>query len=452
MTAALNPLHAQRSAALRPAAANPDQPRTELGRATRIGMLGSLAMMAVFLAWAHFTPISGAVVTPGQAVVPGKPRVVQSLDGGEVQHILVANGDHVQAGQVVLRLDPTLIKAKRDMALNRLAAALTLRDRLQSEQTGQAQPVFAAPALPFAAPDTAQAEAGQRQIFAARAAQREGRRAQLAERIAQFNNQIDGMKAQIAAREEQLTLVEKELATTEQLFAKGMVRESQKLELQSNRAGLMGEIAGDKAERARLENAIRDAGLEVDQADRAFLEQVSTDLRTTGTEVEELVLEIITLNDQLSRVDIKAPATGIVHELQVTTEGGVVAPGAVLLQIVPQTGVTEFELRLGAQDIERVHVGQGAQLVFPSLDPRTTPRLEAQVASISPAAIADPQTGQSFYRLTLSVTPAELHRLKGVEILPGMPVEAFLKTGDRSVLSYLLAPMSHQVMRAFREE
>lgn len=445
MTAALAPFKA-------PAVPQPGQPRTELGRTTRIGLFASLAMMAVFLAWAHFTPISGAVVTPGQAVVPGKPRVVQSLDGGEVMHILVANGDHVQAGQVVLQLDPTLIKAKRDMALNRLAAALTLRDRLQSEQAGLAQPAFVAAALPFAAPDTTQAEAGQRQIFAARAAQRDGRRAQLAERTAQLKNQIDGVDAQIVAKTEQLALVEKELATTEQLFAKGMVREAQKLDLQSSRAGLMGEIAGDKAERARLQNAIRDAELEVDQADRAFLEQVSTDLRTTGTEVEELVLEIITLNDQLSRVDIKAPATGIVHELQITTEGGVVAPGAVMMQIVPQTGAVEFELRLGAQDIERVHVGQGAQLVFPSLDARTTPRLDAQVASISPAAIADPQTGQSFYRLTLSVTPEELHRLGKVEILPGMPVEAFLKTGDRSVLSYLLAPMTHQLMRAFREE
>jgi HlyD family secretion protein len=430
----------------------PDQPRTNLGAATRIGMLGSIAMMGVFLAWAHFTPISGAVVTPGQAVVPGKPRVVQSLDGGEVLHIRVANGDRVQAGQVLLQLDPTLIKAKRDMAMNRLAAALALRARLEAEQTGLATPAFAAPDLPFAAPDMAQAEAGQRQIFAARDALREGRHAQLAERVAQLKNQIDGADAQIAAKAEQLTLVEKELATTEQLFAKGMVREAQKLDLQSSRAGLMGEIAGDKAERARLENAIRDAGLEVDQADRAFLEQVATDLRTTMTEAEELVLEIITLNDQLSRVDIKAPADGIVHEMQVTTEGGVVAPGAVMMQIVPQTGVTEFELRLSAQDIDRVHVAQGAQLVFPSLDPRTTPRLEAKVATISPAAITDPQTGQSFYRLTLSVTPEELHRLKGVEILPGMPVEAFLQTGDRSVLSYLLAPMSHQLMRAFREE
>lgn len=428
------------------------QPRTHLGAATRIGMLASLAMMAVFLLWAHLTPISGAVVTPGQAVVPGKPRVVQSLDGGEVQRILVANGDHVQAGQVLLQLDPTVIRVKRDMAMNRLAAALALSARLQAEQAGLAQPAFLPPALPFSAPGMAQAESGQSQIFAARAAQREGRRTQLAERTAQLNNQIEGMDAQIAARQEQLRLVEKELATTEQLFAKGMVRESQKLELQSNRAGLMGEIASDKAERARLQNSIRDAQLEVDQADRAFLEQVSTDLRTTGTEVEELVLEIITLNDQLSRVDIRAPATGIVHELQITTEGGVVAPGAVMMQIVPQTGVVEFELRLAAQDIDRVHVGQGAQLVFPSLDPRTTPRLDAQVASISPAAIADPQTGQSFYRLTLSVTPAEMHRLNQVDILPGMPVEAFLKTGDRSVLSYLLAPMSHQVMRAFREE
>ena len=142
---------------------------------------------------------------------------------------------------------------------------------------------------------------------------------------------------------------------------------------------------------------MRDAQLEADQAEHSFLEQVATDLRAASADVDELTLEIITLSDQLSRVDIRAPAAGIVHELAVTTEGGVVAPGAVMMQVVPQTGTLEFELHLPAREIDRVHVGQGAQLVFPSLDPRTTPRIEAHVATVSPAAIADPQTGQSFY-------------------------------------------------------
>lgn len=428
------------------------RPKTDPGRATRLGMLGSVAMLGLFLAWAQLTPIDGAVITPGQAMVPGKPRVVQSLDGGMVDHILVANGDRVQAGQVLLQLDPTLIKVKLDVAMSKLAAALALRARLEAEQAGLAAPVFAAPALPFAAPDTAAAEAGQRQIFAARAEIRAGRRAQLAEQEGQIANQIKGVEAQMAARREQLTLIERELGNVQSLYDKGMVRESQLMDLQRSKAGLLGEIAGDEADRARLENTVANARIEADQADRGFLEKVSTDLRDTQTQIEELVLEIATLDDQLSRVDIRAPAAGMVHELQVTTVGGVVAPGATILQIVPQDAGLEFELNLPAKDLERVHVGQNAQLVIPTLDPRTTPRLAAKVATVSPAAIVDPQTRQSFYRVTLSVTPAELARLGAIEVLPGMPVDAYLQTGERTALSYLLAPMTHQLMRAFREE
>jgi HlyD family type I secretion membrane fusion protein len=398
-------------------------PRTDLGVMGRITLLVTCVFFATVLIWASLTQISGAVITPGQAGVPGKPSVVQHLDGGIVETILVANGDRVVGGQLLMKLDPTLIRLNRDVAMGRLGAALALRS-----------------ALPFEAPEMALARAGQISIFTARAAARQGRGEQLAERIAQINNQIDGSNAQIRAYQEQLALIERELGNVSTLFDKGMVRESQLLSLMRDRAAIMGYIAGDEAERARLKNSIRDAQLEVTQAENAFLEQVSTDLRATVAEVEEQILQIATLNDQLSRIDIRAPSDGVVHEMQVTTEGGVVAPRAVIMQIVPQSKGVEFEMRLAAQDLDRAHTGQPAQLLFPTLDPRVAPRLQAEVALISPAAVTDEQTGQSFYRLTLSVSAQELARLGDVKILPGLPVEAYLQTGDRSVMSYLLAP------------
>lgn len=439
-------------------------PRTDTGPALRIGMIASLALPAVFLIWAQLTPISGAVISPGQAVVPGKPSLVQSLDGGSVARILVANGDKVAAGQVLMELDPTLVAVRLDVARGRLATALALRARLEAEQAGLAAPLPVVPALPRTLPgaaadapldiplDTGLAEAGQRQIFAARAALRQGRLDQLVEREGQIANQIAGLDAQIAAREEQLALVERELGNVAQLFEKGMVREAQMLDLQRSRAGLLGDIAESRSERARLGNAGRDAGIEAGQADRAFLEEVATELRTAVTEIEERTLEIVTLTDQRARLAIRAPVAGVVHELQVTTTGGVVAPGAVIVQIVPLSGRMEFEIRLPAGDLERVHVGQAADLVFSTLDPRTTPRLQGTVASVSPAAIPDPQTGQNFYRLALAVPPEELARLGPVAVLPGMPVDAYLRTGERSVLSYLMAPFTNQLMQAFREE
>ncbi|MCF8486654.1 MAG: HlyD family type I secretion periplasmic adaptor subunit [Rhodobacteraceae bacterium] len=418
----------------------------------RIGLICSVTMMAAMFAWAQFTLISGAVIAPGQVTVPGRPRVVQSLDGGVVEKIEIANGDTVVAGQVLLRLDPTLIKVKLDVATSRLAEALALRARLAAEQQNLQTPVFDKPKLPFAAPDTTEAELGQLQIFNARAELRRGRQDQLVEREAQIANQIVGIVAQTTAGEEQLGLLERELANVEALFAKKMVRKSELLDLQSRRAGLEAQIAGNRAEEARLTNATRDAQIETIQAERAFQEQVATELRATVTSIEELVLEIVTLSEQLNRVNIRAPSDGMVHELQITTEGGVVGPGEVILQIVPQSGGVEFETHLLAQDLERVHIGQRTELVFPSLDQRTTPRLTAEVTKVSPAAIVDPQTGQSFYRLTVTVTPTELARLGNVEVMPGMPVQAFLQTGDRSVLSYLLAPLSRQLSIAFREE
>ncbi len=428
------------------------RPKVDIGRTTRIGTVAGLAMMGSFLAWAQMTPIDGAVMTPGQAVVPGKPRVVQSLDGGLANRILVANGDRVEAGQILMQLDPTLIKVKLDVSMNRLAAALALRGRLESEQAQRGEPEFTIPALPFPAPDIRSAEAGQRQIFAARADILAGRREQLSEQEGQIVNQIAGVEARSDALKEQRDLIEKELANYQTLFDKGMVRESELLELKRNRASLLGQIASDRSESARLENSARDARISADQADRAFHEQVSTDLRATVTEIEEQVLQIVTLKDQLSRVDIRAPSSGMVHEMEVTTVGGVVAPGQTILQIVPQNEALQFELNLPAKDLERVHIGQEAQLMIPTLDPRTTPRLEATVATVSPAAIVDQQTKASYYRVTLNVPPSELHRLGAVEILPGMPIDAYLKTGERTALSYLLAPMTHQLMRAFREE
>lgn len=427
-------------------------PQTDIGRICRIGMLATLGLFGLALAWANLTPISGAVIASGQVVVPGKPRLVQNLDGGVVRKIEVANGDPVRSGQLLMELDPTLIQAKRDMAMGRLGAALALQDRLEAELSGAPHPGFSDPALPFAAPDMTEARAGQIRIFQARDAARKGRQDQLTERITQINNQIDRVTAQIIAFEAQLDLIEQELANVLSLHEKGLVRETQLLSLQRGQAQMIGDIAGNEAERARLANSIRDARLEVDQSEHAFLEQVSTDLRATMVDVEEMVLEILTLEDQLSRIDIRAPSDGIVHELAVTTEGGVVAPGATIMQIVPRDTGVEFEMKLAAQDLDRTHVGQSAQLVFPALDPRRAPRLAASVTRISPAAVLDEQTGQNFYRLVLDVPPDELRRLGDIDIVPGMPVDSYLQTGERTVMSYLLAPMTHQLMRAFREE
>lgn len=433
------------------------QLRTGLKMTGLLGGVGSAVLLALLVAWAQFTLIGGAVISPGQAVVRGKPKMVQSLDGGIVERIDVVNGDFVTQGDLLMRLDPTLLQVNLDIARTRLAEALALKARLTAEQLDEPVPQFdnegfSWPALPFEKPDTAVPEAVQRQIFQARHALLTGQREQLGEKVQQFRHQISGVEGMIAAQEEQLALLERELGNIQKLFAEGLTRESQMLELQRARAGLMGEIAENRAEIARIENAIRDAELEVVQAERQFKEKVVTDLGTATRDAEELVLEIVTTTKQLGRIDIRAPASGIVHEMQVTTVGGVVSPGGTIMQVIPSDEGVEFELKLEPRYIDQVHVGQKAQVVFPSFDPRATPRVDGHVTAISPTSVVDQATGQSFYRLELSITPEEIARLGDVEFLPGMPVEAFLETGDRSALSYLLHPLTAQLNRAFREK
>jgi HlyD family secretion protein len=415
------------------------------------GLAGLLLLVLVFGGWATLTRISGAVIAGGEVMVQGRPKLVQSLDGGIVAEIAVRDGDHVAAGQLLLRLDPTLLRTNLDIARSRLAAGLALKARLEVEQAGLDHLGFRYPPLPFARPDTTEEEAGQRRIFEARRAVTEGARARLGERLAQFDSQIAGTAGQIAALRDQIGFIEADLSNQENLAAQGLARQSQVSDLMRRRAELQGQLAALEAEKAGLANARQDAEIETLQAERAFTEQVVTDLRATTSEVEELVLDIITRSAQLDRTEIRAPADGVVNELQVTTLGGVVSPGQTIVQVVPIGQGMEFELRVDPRAIDQIHPGQKARLMISSFDPQTTPRLEATVATVSAGAIVDPKTGHSYYRVGLMVPTQQLARLEGAVLMPGMPVEAYLETTERSVLAYLLQPVTSHMRRAFRE-
>lgn len=427
------------------------RPKIDTRHPALIGWLGLAVLVGIFGTWAALTQISAAVIANGQAIVHGKPKLVQSLDGGIVDAINVQNGDIVSAGQVLIHLDPTLLATNLDIARSKLAAALALQARLTAEQLGETELVFNYPALPFPTPATAADEAGQRQIFAARVAVIQGKRAQLTEALLQLDNQLSGTAGQIKAAQEQMEYLQRDIENQSNLLQQGLARRSQLNDLQRNLSELGGQLAALNAEQARLINARRDRSLETQQAERSFLEQVVTDLRDTTTQVDALTLEIVTRTAQLDKVAIKAPAAGIVHELQVTTVGGVVAPGATILQVIPLDQGMDFELRIDPRAIDDVHIGQTARIVLSAFDRQSTPELQAHVATISAGAVTDPQTGQSFYRVGLAVPPAEITRLGALTLMPGMPVEAYLETEQHSVLSYLLEPITHHLARALRE-
>lgn len=428
------------------------RPQDDLGMTGWLGAGAAVLLLVVLVLWAMLTPIGGAVITEGQAVVRGEAKRVQSFDGGIVAAIETRNGERVEAGQVLLRLDATLVSTNLEIARGRLAEALVRQARLKAETLGHGTLAFSYPPLPFAVPETASQEVGQRQIFAARAEVLRGRGDQLVERLEQFSKQIAGVEGQIAAKRSQLEFAERELANVRRLADRGLARQSQALELQRMQADLLGQIAALEADAGRLVNARRDAELETLQANRSFREDVLTELRSVTAEVEELTLEILTRKDQLSRVEIRAPVAGIVHQMDVTTLGAVIAPGERILEIVPLEEGIDFELRLDPRHVDQVWPGQAAGVVIAALSSRTTPTLEGSVRQISPGVVTDPETGARFFRLMLTVPPEELARLGSAELTPGMPVEAYLRTRERSVMAYLLEPLSAQLRRAFREE
>ncbi|HEX9857365.1 MAG TPA: HlyD family type I secretion periplasmic adaptor subunit, partial [Paracoccaceae bacterium] len=398
------------------------------------------------------TMISGAIIASGQAVVRGKPKIVQSLDGGVVAEIFVKDGDVVKTGDTLLKLDPTLLLINLDIYRNRLAETFARESRLEAEYLGLQQIEQRAAPLQLSDVTLDRHHIGQQEIFQARADVMAGRKEQLEERILQFGNQIDGVEGLITSARDQLAYVERELASLRVLNQKGLARESQLLDLQRTQADLLGQMAERQSELARIRNSIRDTELEILQSERQFKEDVVTELRKTTTEREELVLQIVTVEKQLERIDVLAPADGIVHEMTVSTVGGVVAPEATIVQIVPLSEGVEFEVRVDPKSIDQIFVGQSAKVVFPAFDMRSKPEIFGSLANVPPSSVTDPATGQSYYRVGLSVPPEQLALLGNVELIPGMPVEAFLQTGERSVMSYLTKPLLNQLQRAFRDD
>lgn len=425
--------------------------KTGLAAAARFGMLASFVLLGTVFTWMWFTEITSAVIAPGQVVVRGLPKQVQSLDGGVVERIFVADGDVVRKGDALLRLDTSLLEINLDMYRNRLAEVSARESRLEAEYQEQPDPVFDVDSAYLEGIDMSRHFVGQREVFKARREVLNGRKEQLAERILQFGNQISGVEALITAKQEQLAFIARELENVRGLNAQGLARESEMLSLQRNQSALLGEIAEYQSELARIHNSIRDTELEVLQADREFKEQVVTALREATAQREELVLQIVTVKKQLERIEILAPTDGIVHQMQVSTEGGVIAPEATIAQIVPLSEGVEFKLRVDPRSIDQVFLGQTARVVFPAFNMRTTPELYGAVSGIAPSSVRDPATGETYFQIDLTLTEKELALLGAVTLIPGMPVEAFLQTGERSVLAYLIEPLMQQIERAFRE-
>jgi HlyD family secretion protein len=402
--------------------------------------------------WAATAQISGALIAPGSVVVESNVKKVQHPTGGVVGELRAKDGDVVKAGDVVVRLDDTVTKASLAIVTKNLDGLLARAARLEAEQRGLDKIVFPKSLTDRTDdPDVKAVMASESKLFEVRVNGRIGQKAQMRERVTQLNEEIAGLMAQEKAKDQEIGLVEKELVGVRDLYEKHLVQLTRLTTLERDMARLSGERAQYIAARAQAKGKITETELQIIQVDKDMVSDVSKDLRETNDKIGEFVERKVTAEDQLRRVDIRAPQDGMVLQSTVHTVGGVITAGDTIMLIVPQTDDLQVEAKVNPQDIDKLQVGQKTLLRLSAFNQRTTPELNGVVTRVSPDVTTDQRTGQSYYTIRVSMSPEEVARLGDVKLIPGMPVEAFVQTGDRTLLSYLIKPLSDQLMRAFRE-
>jgi HlyD family secretion protein len=423
----------------------------------RLHLIIGLAVVVILAGglggWASTAEISGALIAPGSIVVESNVKKVQHPTGGVVGEVLARDGDIVKAGDVVVRLDDTVTKASLAIVTKNLDGLLARAARLQAEQQGLDKIVFPATLLDRVGdPDVKNIIASETKLFEVRTTGRIGQKAQLRERITQLNEEIAGLTAQEKAKDQEIVLVEKELQGVRTLYDQHLVQISRLTTLQRDAARLNGERAQFIASRAQAKGKITETELQIIQVDKDLVSDVSKDLRETNDKIGEFVERKVTAEDQLRRTDIRAPQDGMVLQSTVHTVGGVITAGDAIMMIVPQADALSVEAKVNPQDIDKLQIGQKTLLRLSAFNQRTTPELNGVVTRVSPDVTTDQRTGQSYYTIRVSMPPEEVARLGEVKLIPGMPVEAFVQTGDRTLMSYLVKPLRDQLMRAFREK
>ncbi|WP_299849119.1 HlyD family type I secretion periplasmic adaptor subunit [uncultured Roseovarius sp.] len=419
-----------------------------------VGLLGLLLLVGGFGTWAVMTNISGAIIANGRIEVDQNRQVVQHPDGGVVAEILVDEGIEVAAGDVMIRLDATQLKSQLAINESQLYELMARRGRLEAERDGNDKITFDPLLLEAAkvnvdAPDLI---AGQQRLMTARAESTTNEIDQLEKRRSQITNQIDGIEAQQISLERQLELISKELTDQQKLLDQGLAQAARVLSLQREEARLSGTMGDLEAQKAQAGGRITEIDIEILKLGSARREEAITRLRDLQYRELELREQRLALIEQLDRLDITAPVSGVVYDLQVFALRSVIRPADPVLYIVPQDRPLIINARVEPIHIDKLTIGQDVILRFSALDQRTTPELNGKVVQISADAFEDERSQVSFYRAEIALSEGEQQRLPDNAVLiPGMPVEAFIRTEDRTPLAYLTKPLTDYFTKAFRE-
>jgi membrane fusion protein, type I secretion system len=417
------------------------------------GAVMAIALVAVIGVWARTTELAGAVIANGVVVVESDIKKVQHAAGGTVAQLKVHDGDQVNAGDVPVRLDDTQTKANLAIITRSLDELGARQARLEAEKEGSDSLRFSPEleAREGTDPMVAHLLDGERKLFSLRLATRTGQKAQLHERAAQLREEMSGLAEQIEAKTQEIALIREELNGVLDLWQKKLVPLTRVTSLKRDAVRLDGERGQLVASKASTGGKISEVELQIIQVDEDARSKVAEELSDVRGKIAELSERKVAAEDLLKHIEVRAPQTGRVHQLSVHTVGGVLGPGETIMLIVPQHDAFRIEAKVSPNDIDQLSPNQPALLRFSAFNQRTTPQLSGTIMWISAELTQDQHTGTSYYTAHIAVSDAELARLRGLKVLPGMPVEAFIQTESRTVLSYLLKPLRDQVMRTFRE-
>lgn len=453
-SAPIDPSHALSTQVL---SSRPMPPRNRLEGIRRQVIGGSILVGVMFFGvgvWAATTLLSGAIIAPGLVVVESSVKRVQHQTGGIVGEIRVKDGSAVKAGDIVIRLDETVTRATLSMVSKQLTELQARQARLEAERDGADSITFPEDLIDRQYEGEIQrAMKGEVTLFTARNDALEGQRSQLSERILQLKEEIRGLQSQVASKKQQNDLIKDEMKGVELLYKQNLVPYARLTALQREASRLKGEEGSLVSDIARAKGRITETELQMIQLGQNMRREVIGDLREAQGKIGELVERRVAALDQLKRTEIRSPQTGLVHQLAVHTVGGVITPGEAIMQIVPQADSLVVEARIAPQDIDQVRVNQPVILRLSAFHHSTTPEITGKVINVSADITREAQTNMAYYTLRISIPEEEIKTLgEGKPLVPGMPVEAFMKTADRTALSYLVKPFEDQIARAFREE
>ncbi len=429
-----------------------DHNLTSVWRYVLLGILTIFGLIGGVGGWAATTDLSGAVQATGTVVVAGSVKKIQHPSGGVVGQIFVTNGDRVKAGDVLVRLDETVTRASLQLITKQADELQGRRARLIAERDESDAIAFSQELSSRASePDVAQMISGETTLFQSRRRTRAEQKAQLAERIAGLEEEIAGNTIQAEAKAREIVLIARELDGLRPLEAQGLVTTSKMMSLKREAARLEGEKAQLQAAAGTSRGKVAEIEIQRLTVDSEAKSDVVKDLREAEGKLVELTERRTAAADQLSRVDIKSPVNGLVHQISVFTVGGVITTTEPLMLIVPEGDTLVIDAKIAPSDIDQARSHHEATIRFPAFNQRTTPSVSGRVTTVAADLTTDPKTGLSYYVARVEISDDGMSKLSELKLVPGMPAEVQITTSARTALSYLVKPLSDQFAKAFKE-